>query len=251
MKHSGRASPPDPTTRTHFGSLRTFVSARFARGEYLGFHLTIGFLVSVAALLVFGAITDNVVHHERFTAIDLSFTAWIRAHSTPLGDDVGVAISWLGGATVMATLCLGVAIVLAYKRWWITLSGWIAAFVGGSVLDWELKRIIRRPRPVGAERFLHQHDMTFSFPSGHSMGSLIAYGMLAYVLVAYWPSGNRHRVAIVTSASVLVILIGLSRLYLGVHYLTDVVAGFAAGTLWLTACVTGVEIARRRRGVTT
>jgi membrane-associated phospholipid phosphatase len=240
-------STPDQSTRTRLPKFRTFVAARFARGEYLGLHLTIGLLVSIGALVVFGTITENVVHHERFTAIDLSFAAWIRAHATPLGDRIGVAISLLGGATAMATICLAVAGVLAYERWWIALAGWIAAFVGGSVLDWELKVIIRRPRPVGAERFLH--DASFSFPSGHSMGSLIGYGMLAYVLIAYWPPGARHRTVIASGAGIVAFLVGLSRLYLGVHYLTDVVAGFAAGTLWLAACITGVETARRRRGL--
>lgn len=242
-------SENDSNPRTWLPRLRAFVTARFARGEYLGLHLTIGLLISVGALLVFGAITDNVVHHERFTAIDLSFTAWIRAHATPPGDRVGVAISMVGGGTAMAIICVVVALLLARQRWWITLSGWIAAFVGGTVLDWVLKDIIRRPRPVGAERFVH--DASFSFPSGHSMGSLVGYGMFAYVLIAYWPPGARHRAAIASAACVLVILVGLSRLYLGVHYLTDVVAGFAAGTLWLAACITGIEIALRRRGVTT
>lgn len=233
------------TNRIWLPKFRAFITARFARGEYLGLHLTVGLLVSLGALLLFGAITDNVVHHERFTEIDLSLTAWIRAHATPQGDRIGIFISALGGGESMGVVCLVVAIVFAYRRWWITLAGWIAAFVGGTVLDWALKRIIRRPRPVGAERFLH--NFSFSFPSGHSMGSLIGFGMLAYVLIAYWPPGAKHRAAIVIVAAVMVILVGASRLYLGVHYLTDVVAGFAAGTLWLASCVTGLELARRRR----
>ncbi len=229
-----------------FSKLRAFVNARFARGEYLGLHLTVGLLISVGALALFGAITDNVVHREQFTAMDLSFNAWIRARATPLGDRVGVFISMLGGGTAMGVVCVVVAILFARCRWWIVFSGWVAAFVGGSILDFALKRIIHRPRPVGAERFVH--DATFSFPSGHSMGSLIGFGMLAYVLITFWPPANRHRWLVIGIATVIILLVGFSRLYLGVHYPTDVIGGFAAGIVWLVACITGVEIARRRVG---
>jgi undecaprenyl-diphosphatase len=108
-----------------------------------------------------------------------------------------------------------------------------------------LKNMIRRPRPVGAERFLH--GISFSYPSGHSMGSLIGFAMLAYVLFELWPLAHRHRVVVVIATVVLVLLVGWSRLYLGVHYLSDVIAGFAAGAVWVTACITGLELAVRPR----
>jgi undecaprenyl-diphosphatase len=76
------------------------------------------------------------------------------------------------------------------------------------------------------------------------MGSLIAYGMLAYLLVRD-AKGRRPRTAIVVGAVLLVLLIGLSRMYLGVHYLSDVLGGYAAGVVWLAACITGLEVARR------
>jgi undecaprenyl-diphosphatase len=84
----------------------------------------------------------------------------------------------------------------------------------------------------------------WSFPSGHAMGSLVAYGMLAYLLVRD-PKGRPPRMAIVAGAVTLVLLIGLSRMYLGVHYFSDVVGGYAAGMVWLAACITGLEVARR------
>lgn len=76
------------------------------------------------------------------------------------------------------------------------------------------------------------------------MGSLIAYGMLAYLLVRD-AKRRRPRMAIVAGAVLLVLLIGLSRMYLGVHYLSDVLGGYAAGVVWLAACITGLEVARR------
>lgn len=153
------------------------------------------------------------------------------------------AVSLAGAPVTVAVLTMVVAIVLAVARKRTLLMGWLAAVVGGGILDWGLKTMFRRPRPEGAGPFLNGHS--WSFPSGHSMGSLIAYGMLAYLLLLFARTG-RQRVAIVVAAAVLVLAIGFSRLYLGVHF-TDVIGGFAAAALWLSTCISGVEIARRRR----
>jgi len=107
-----------------------------------------------------------------------------------------------------------------------------------------LKLVIRRPRPAYAGVFRHHY--TSSFPSGHAMGSLIGYGMLAYVLTLLWIHSRGGQIAVVLGAALLVVAIGLSRLYLGLHYFSDVVGGYAAGVLWLSACISGVEVARRR-----
>jgi undecaprenyl-diphosphatase len=134
-------------------------------------------------------------------------------------------------------------LVLAMQRQWVPLVGWVAALAGGAVLTQVLKLAIQRPRPPGASVFLT--DFSWSFPSGHAMGSLIGYGMLAYLLVALWVEKRGWRISIVVTAAALIAAIGLSRLYLGVHYFSDVIGGYAAGVLWLAACISAVEVARR------
>jgi undecaprenyl-diphosphatase len=136
-----------------------------------------------------------------------------------------------------------VGLLLASRRQWTLLAGWLAAFVGGGLLDEILKVVIRRPRPPYATAFLHHYS--WSFPSGHAMVSLIAYGMLAYLLVVLWTNRRSTRISIVLGAALLIVAIGLSRLYLGVHYFSDVVGGYAAGVLWLSACISGLEVGRR------
>ena len=231
--------------RQRHTKLWTFVAARFARGEYLGLHLTIGLGVSIAALWLFGGVTEDVLHHDPLTELDLDIVAWFRGHATPALDQIGVAISLIGSPVAMAALGVIVAVVLAVRRRWILLSGWAAVFAGGGVLDWGLKDIIRRPRPTGASAFLHGES--FSFPSGHAMGSLFGYGMLAYLLARFWARTWRQRLTIIVVTAVLVVSIGLSRLYLGVHYFSDVVAGYAGGLVWLATCISGVEITLGRR----
>ncbi len=221
----------------------TFVAARFARGEYLGLHLTMGFVVSLAALWLFGGVTEDVIHHDPLTQFDVMLLAWVHAHATPAGYALFSAISLLGSAVAMTLLALGVGLLLGVRRQWIVLGGWIAAFAGGGLLDEMLKLMIRRPRPPYAAAFLHHPS--WSFPSGHAMGSLIGYGMLAYLLVVLWVHRRSMRIAIVLGAAVLIVAIGVSRLYLGVHYFSDVVGGYAAGVLWLSACISGLEVARR------
>src|ERR1700694_3515040 len=220
-----------------------FIIRRFKPGEYLGLHLTVGLVVSVVALWLFSGVTEDVIHHDPLTQFDVTLLEWLHAHSKATDTEVFVAISSLASPLVMTVLAVLIAIILALRRSWLLLAGWAAAFVGAGVLDTLLKHIIQRPRPVYAIAILRDHS--FSFPSGHAMASLVAYGMIGYLLVTLsanrWPA----RLAIVSAVGVLVLAIGVSRLYLGVHYFSDVVGGYAAGVVWLSACITGVEIVRR------
>ncbi len=223
----------------------TFVAARFARGEYLGVHLTIGFVISLAGLWLFGGITEDVIHHDPLTQFDMALLDWLHRHATPTGYAIFHAITLLGSPVTLTVLALGVGLLLAIRRQWILLGGWLTAFVGGGLLDEVLKLVIRRPRPPYAAAFLQHYS--WSFPSGHAMGSLIGYGMLAYVLGVLWIHRRSAQISVVLGAALLIVAIGFSRLYLGVHYFSDVVGGYAAGLLWLSACISGLEVARRWR----
>jgi len=228
--------------KVRYARVWTFLTARFARGEYLGLHLTIGFLISALGLWIFLGVTEDVVHNDPLTQFDLRLVDWFQAHHGAAGDQIFRAISALGSPLVLITVGLGVAVFLAIKQQGLVLEGWLLAFVGGALLNNILKRAIHRPRPYAASACLSH---TWSFPSGHAMVSLIAYGMLTYVLIILGPRSRRVQLAIAGCATLLVLAIGLSRLYLGAHYFSDVVGGYAAGMLWLAACITGFEVTRR------
>lgn len=222
----------------------TFIGHRFARGEYLGLHLTVGLVISMVALWLFGGITEDVIDKDPLIQLDLVILHWFRAHATPTGDTIMSGISLVGSPVSAVVICAVVAALLIYRRNWLVLTGWIAAYVGGGAIDGALKYVVHRPRPVGAMAFLRH--FSYSYPSGHAMGSAVGFGMLAYLLVTLWEPGKRFRSLIIAVAAVLVLAIGLSRLYLGVHYFSDVIGGFAAGAVWLVSCISGVEIARRQ-----
>jgi hypothetical protein len=240
-------SGPMQRLRLRYPRFWTFAAARFAPGEYLGLHLTVGLAVSIASLWVFVALTEEVLHHEAITRLDATVLDWTRAHSTPAGHAIAVTVSAIGAPRAIVSLGLMGAVWLARRRQWLFLETWIIALIGGEALNEILKHLIQRPRP---EHSAILSSQSWSFPSAHAMESLIGYGMLAYglfVLVS-WPRRRLRYLALGTT--LLILLIGWSRIYLGVHYVSDVIGGYTAGLIWLAACISGVEVARRWPRVT-
>src|SRR5690242_59525 len=234
---------PVRQARERYPKAWTFVARRFAAGEYLGLHLTIGLVLSLGALWLFGGIAEDVIHHDPITQFDVTVANLLHQHATATTTELAKGITRLGSPVTIGVWGLLVAMILLTRKDYLTAGGWVAALLGGGLLDGLLKQIFHRPRPTWDVPIITAQG--FSFPSGHAMGSLVAYGMLAYLV---WLALDRtwERVTLAGCTLVLVLLIGLSRMYLGVHYFSDVIAGYAAGTVWLTACITGLEVVRRR-----
>ena len=234
--------------RSHHQRLWGFVAGKFARGEYLVIHLTLGLAVSVVVLWIFSTVTEDIIHHDPLTRFDLALASWMHSHESHSAYLIFHYLSLIGSPLVVGGLAVVVGVVLAVRREWIILSGWLAAFYGGSLLGRILEALVRRPRSQGAEALLG--GTTFSLPTGHALGSLVGYGLLAYLLVGFVVKRRSAQTAIVVVAATLVLAIGFSRLYLGVLYFSDIIGMYAAGGVWLAACITGIEIARRQHGMT-
>jgi undecaprenyl-diphosphatase len=131
----------------------------------------------------------------------------------------------------------------AVRRQGVETIGWCAAFIGGSLLDAALRFAVRRSELPFAELVLL--DWGTGLASGHALGVLVGYGMLAY-LVDSFLTRAMARTLVGTLAVGMVAAITISRLYLGQHYVSDATAGLAAGLLWLATCISGIEIARQR-----
>ena len=239
-------SPRLAALRERHPALWRYLVRRFARGEYLAMHLVVGFVASLAVLALFGAITEDVAENAPLTPFDVGVAGRLRGTVPEQWLSALGVVSYLGSPVVMAALLAAVALALAVHRRWLTLGGWLAAFIGAALLDVTLKLIVRRVgAPLGGGVFLH--GQTLSFPSGHALGALVGYGMLAHVLAT--TIGRRAgQVAVVLAAALTVTLVAVSRLYLGIHFFSDTMAGLAAGLTWLTACITGLELARRHHG---
>ena len=237
-------SAPMHQLRVRYPRIWTFVASRFARGEYLGLHLTVGLVISFASLWVFLSLTEDVLHHEAITHFDVAMLDWIRAHATPVGQTIASRVTGMGSPRFLVSLGVLGTCSLMIRREWLFLEGWIIALIGGEALNAFLKRLIQRPRPLHSTI---PSSQSWSFPSGHAMESLIGYGMLAYLVFVLVPWPRRGRVTVALAATLLILLIGSSRIYLGVHYVSDVLGGYTAGLIWLAACISGLEVARRWR----
>jgi membrane-associated phospholipid phosphatase len=201
-------------------------------------------LTGIAGLVLFTSIA-TVTHLDQVTTWDIRALQWLHSRTSPPGITFFSAFSILGSPLFLACLGLIFATILICRRQRTFLVVWGVALVGGEILESTLKLLIRRPRPEFSAPFLNH--FTYSLPSGHAMTSLIAYSMLAYILVTVWEPGRIGRIAIVVTAILVILGIGYSRVYLGVHYVTDVVAGFAAGTFWLSLCIALTTFRRERR----
>jgi membrane-associated phospholipid phosphatase len=197
--------------------------------------------LAVIALLLWGfaALADGFNETGRIARLDLAVLNWLQLHGSEGGESVFVFVSWLG-APVLIAVDLTVAVWLALRRMWRWFALWIIAIVGGVLLDEMLKLAFRRARPSVASEFIS--GSSWSFPSGHAMNSLVGYAMLAFLLRERLTDA-RARVAVTIGAVLLIAAIGFSRLYLGVHYLSDVTAGYLAGSAWVLACVTAERYA--------
>jgi membrane-associated phospholipid phosphatase len=178
----------------------------------------------------------------RFDRSMAEFLHTYASEASGLTDFIRV-VSFLGSLEVLALVGVLVALALLVQRSWLTLAVWLVAVLGGEVLNLLLKDLFARPRPSFEHPLVV--ETSYSFPSGQAMESLVVYGMLAYFAVLTLRS-QRARAVSVGGAALIVVLIGLSRVYLGAHYVSDVVGGFAAGGAWLGVVVTVWEAMRRR-----
>ena len=179
------------------------------------------------------------------TDLDLSISNWFHAHSNPVLTQLMLLVSLLHGtAGVLAmSAVLGIALWRRDRRWW--LLALVLSVPGGMLLNVAVKNMVQRARPHFDDPVLTL--ATYSFPSGHTAGTTLFYGFLTVLVFAH-PQARRWRAAMVAIALAMVALVGFSRIYLGAHYLTDVVGAIVEATLWLGLCLSGVHALRRHRG---
>jgi membrane-associated phospholipid phosphatase len=215
-------------------------------GGYAGRHpVASGLLISAGCSCLFAAIAAGVLTGGPLTRFDLWVADALHAHASgaPVLTEAVRVVGLPGSLAALALVSVVAAAALLMQRRWLALAAWLAAVLGGEALNLLLKDLFARPRPR-FERPLVV-ETSHSFPSGQALESLVVYGMLAYLAVLILRGTGKH-VVFVVGAAVLVVLIGFGRIYLGAHYLSDVVGGFAAGGAWLGAVVAGWDRMGRR-----
>ena len=211
---------------------------------YLGVFGVSGLLLAIGLLWGFFAIAEDVPEKGRMDQFDASVVTWLQVHGSERGEAICSVISFIGSPLLIAIVVIAAA-WLARRHDWRRFGLLVVAAGGGLLLDQVLKAIYQRARPASASEFVSSLS-SWSFPSGHAMGSLVGYGVLAYLALAF-VRGSAARRWIVGGTMALILAIGLSRIYLGVHFPSDVIAGYLAGSVWLQVCISGYRFADRRR----
>jgi undecaprenyl-diphosphatase len=173
---------------------------------------------------------------------DIRVFQFIREHRTVMLTQYMKAVSYLGNIEV---ICIGLFAGSAYfykTRHWNTLIAFIMSTGGGSLFITLTKLMVKRERPSILEALAKEN--TFSFPSGHTFTAICFYGFLTYFIVRDMNNGWVKWLIIAASA-VFIASISISRVYLGAHWLSDVVASVGAGTAWITAVITILQTKRR------
>ncbi len=177
-------------------------------------------------------------------AIDLQWHDWAVSERYTGATTFFAIMSVIGGPVflgVVAGLLAGWILIERRYRWAAYL---IVTTGGGALLLTELKRYFERARPVLAEQLRRAHG--YSFPSGHAMGSTVVIGALTYLAIRVLPHW-KQKAAAIAFAITFVIAVAASRVYLGVHWLSDIGAGIAGGLLWVMTTTLGYETSRRIR----
>jgi membrane-associated phospholipid phosphatase len=207
----------------------------------LGLPLLGALLALALSLWAFGAIVDEQIL-EGETRTDERLAVWLHGRATEPLTDVFRAVTRLGNFITLFAVTL-VAVVIFWRRRERIDAAFVAlAALGAQVLSTGMKLGFRRDRPFFPDPLAT--ESTFSFPSGHALVSLAVYGSIALVL-ARRLSSHTERALLLGATALLVIAIGFSRLYLGVHFLSDVLAGYAAGAAWLAFLYVVLEVRAR------
>ncbi len=197
--------------------------------------------VAVLSLFLFAWIAENV-SHDRTANFDYYVRMRIHEFASPGLTKAMIAISFVGGdgLTIAAILAVG---LFLYFRWRRATLWLVVTILGALVLDLTLKYAFHRPRPTP---FFVALPRTYSFPSGHALFSFCFYGVLAGLLMGRIQS-RLARILIWMAAAILVAAIGFSRIYLGVHYPSDVIAGYLTATLWVSTLLALDRVRTGRR----
>lgn len=190
------------------------------------------FLIGYLAILGIVAWLCTEVWEKEVFSFDRSFLLWIHQFANPQFDRIFLFFTALDDPPTVVTIFIITIAWLVMKRRYSDGIRFTIVCAGGVLINQVMKLFFAKPRPELWHRLIT--ETSFSFPSGHAVGSMVVYGFIAYILAKEM---QQHKHIIYATASLLIIAIGLSRLYLGVHYPTDIIAGYGIGFIWLITCM--------------
>jgi undecaprenyl-diphosphatase len=227
------------------GALRPLLRGigRWVGGFYaaVGTFLLLAMAVMLAGVAAFAVLADAVTDGET-EALDRSILLWLNKQASPRLDDFAMNVTALGSGLVVGIVVAVASVYLWGSRHrYSAVLLWIA--LGGSwILSSILKAFFNRPRP-DLFPWRTPHAFQASFPSGHSITAMVGYATLAYLVARLLPQRGLRWFTVGVAVTI-VALVGWSRMYLGVHWPSDVLGGFATGLAWASFCGLGLSAVR-------
>lgn len=220
-----------------------FVGDRLRPGTALGLLLTAQLALLVGLGAAFGAVIQDVIRREELISLDAPVSAFVVAHREPWLTGAFEVLTWAGGVVVLVPVIAAVGLGIRHAtRSWHPMLFLAASLGGASALSNLIKLAVARPRPDGAL----VEVVGYAFPSGHATAATAGWLSVALVLAGLTARTGR-KVALVAAALLIALIVGLSRVYLGVHEPTDVLGGWALGGLWVAVVlITTSALAHRR-----
>ncbi len=228
--------------RRHFAIYSIFGAAwRVLRR--VGGKLSRGFIVCLAGVIAFGLLADEMGEGD-MGRFDAFVREGVNSFATPLVTRVMIFFSFVGDWPFLTVLGIAIFAFFLYIKWKREAVIFLITNIGELILNFTLKGIYQRPRPEAF--FGYELPPSYSFPSGHALGSFCFFGILAWLIAANVKS-TMGKVEIYLTAALLIVFIGLSRVYLGVHYPSDIVAGYLVASVWTLTVIFADRLLTKHR----
>lgn len=222
----------------------SFIQVLLSLLRQAGIYIIVGLGGALLLLFLFAELTEDLLRNE-FSHFDDNFELWVHSFANPVFDLIFNFFTTLGSAWGVTLITAIPFLLLVWRKHYFSASILLLSVLGGLLINFVLKELFQRPRPDLWESTFAR-PTSFSFPSGHATLSLCMFGALIWIglhLIKSW----RVKITVAIVLAVTILMVGLSRVYFGVHYPTDIIGGYLSGGFWLTLLVSGDAIFKRLR----
>lgn len=239
IAHSVKHDPEITRIKNKYPKTFTFLKKRFTKQHKYGLYLTIGTILTIFFSSIFIKILKNYINHAKLVQFDLRVINLFSTLRYEKLNHQALFVTYLAKGEVITVGVITISLILILIKKWRFLKALLISVLGGEAFVWIVKNIIDRPRPPLVNALVNEN--TYSFPSGHTFVAIAFYGLLVYFVI----QSERNKFLKIISfivGSILIILVGLSRIYLGAHWPSDVLASFVSGAAWLSILITWLKI---------
>jgi len=242
IEHGVKNDPEVKRLKDKHPKTVTFLQNRFTKDHKFGLYFTIGIAITLFFIYLFFGIVQDYIGQEKLVQFDLRVINLFSMLRHPKLTQQLLFITYLAKGEVIAIGVLVASFIFVLFKKWRFFYTLLISVGGGELFVWIIKNILDRPRPPLTNALVA--ETSYSFPSGHTFVAIAFYGLLAYFVI----QSEKNKFLKIISfifAFLLIVLVGVSRIYLGAHWPSDVFASFAAGSAWLSIIITSLKIKKK------